>query len=296
MTHVLDVAYTLALVVALWAAGIGNGLSHGPRAIASVMADRRRFVRIALLDAVIIPLIVVTLVRVLAVPDGHAAGLVIVGAASGGAIGLAVVRLAQGDMPLAIGLVVVLELCNLVTIPIWSTIMLSEAVRPSVLAVVGALLLYVLVPLAIGAGLRILRPDHARAWAGALGRVSAAGFLAVVAIALLRDHGEVLDAAAVVWQVALPTVVAALLLGWVVGRPGRAARTTGALITSVRANAPALAVASTTYGRSSDAASAIVVFALVSLLTAGLAAVGLGRLARTRSTEAAAGGEQVAHR
>jgi len=259
------------------------GDCHRQRTLASAWrghrghGDRRRFVRIVVLDAVVIPLLVYALVRVLAVPEGYAAGLILVGAASAGAIGLAVVRIAHGDVPLAIGLIVVLELGNLVSIPFWSAILLSGQVRPPLGDVVATLVLGVLLPLIVGTGLRHVRPGRAAGWARAMRRASTVSLVILIAIAVGRDIGDVVGAAAAVSLVALVTVTAALLAGWAVGSPGRASASTAALVTATRAGTPALAVASGTYGLSSDAVSAIVVFALVSLLVSGLVAVSLVR-------------------
>jgi BASS family bile acid:Na+ symporter len=277
LTQPIDLAYVLALTVTLWATAIGSGLSHRPGEVTAAVANRRRFIRIVVLDAVVIPLLGYALVRVLAVPEGYAAGLILVGAASAGAIGLAVVRVANGDIPLAIGLIVVQELGNLVAIPFWSTILLSGQVRPPLGDVVATLVLGVLLPLIVGTGLRHARPGRAVGWARALRRVSTVSLVILIAIAVGRDIGDVGGAAAAVSLVALVTVTAALLAGWAVGSPGRASRSTAALITATRAGTPALAVASGTYGLSSDAASAIVVFALVSLLVSGPVAVLLAR-------------------
>jgi bile acid:Na+ symporter, BASS family len=277
MIQPLDVAYVLALTLALWTAAIGSGLTHRPGEVAAAMAVRRRFVRIVMLDAIAVPLLVYVLIRILAVPDGYAAGLIIVGAASAGAIGLAVVRLADGDVPLAIGLIVVLELGNLVTIPFWSTILLSRQVRPPLGDVIATLALGVLLPLVVGTGLRRLRPQAASGWARAMGRISTVSLVMLIAIAVGRDVGGVVGAAAAVSLVALVTVTFALLAGWAVGSPGMPSRSTAALVTASRASTPALAIAGGTYGLSSDAASAIVAFALISLLVSGLVAVMLAR-------------------
>ena len=229
------------------------------------------------LDAILVPLFVWGLVRILGVPEGYASGLILVGAASAGAIGLAKVRLASGDVPLAIGLIVVLELGNLVTIPVWSAILLTGPVRPPLGDVVVTLALAVLLPLLVGTGLRHLWPRRARGWARTLGRISAVSLVILVAIAVGRDVGAVIDAASAVSLVAVITVITALLTGWAVGSPGRASRSTAALVTSSRASTPALAVAGGTYGLSSDAALAIVAFAVISLVISGLAAVVLSR-------------------
>jgi predicted Na+-dependent transporter len=206
--------------------------------------------------------------------------LILVGAASAGAIGLAIVRIADRDVLLAVGLTVVLQLGNLVTIPVWSTILLSGQVRPPVGDVVAALVMGVLLPLLVGAGLRRMRPLAAHGWARTMRRVSAVSLATLIVIAVGRDIGDVVAAAAAVSLVALVTVAATLLAGWVVGSPGRASRTTAALVTASRAAALALAVAGGTYGLSSDASSAVVVFALISLVVLGPVAFAMARTPR----------------
>jgi BASS family bile acid:Na+ symporter len=279
LTQSLDVAFSLALIVTLWATAAGSGLSHPPGAVVAAAANRGRFVRLIALDAIAIPLVVYVLARLLAVPEGYTAGLVLVGAASAGAIGLAVVRLADGDVPLAIGLVVVLEAANLITIPVWSTILLPEQVRPPVADVIGTLVVGILVPFLVGSGLRALRPERAQGWAGALAVASTVGFAVAVGIVVWLDFGKLIDAwAALVPIVALVTALVALGGGWVASGPLRQSRATGAVILAVRANAPALAVTSATYGATSDAAAAIVIFGLVSYVVAPIFAIWARRI------------------
>jgi bile acid:Na+ symporter, BASS family len=280
----LDTTYSVAIIVTLWATALGSGLSHQPSEIAAAASDRGRFVRIIALDAVAIPLLVFALARALAVPQGYVAGLVIVGAASAGTLGLAFVRSARADVPLAIGLVVVLEIGNLLTIPAWSTILLAEGVRPPVGDVLGTLVLGVLVPLVIGIELRKLQPERAREWARVLGFVSTLGLAVVVAIVLYRDLDAVIEAwAALVPVVALATALIAVAAGWTLGGPVRSSRATAGLVTSVRANTPALAVAGGIYGARSDAALAIVVFALVAIAVSSLVAMWVRRSAAARA-------------
>ena len=284
MPLALDTAYAVAIIVTLWATALGSGLLYRPSEIVAAASDRGRFARIVALDAVAMPLIVFALARALAVPDGYVAGLVIVGAASAGTLGLAFVRSARADVPLAIGLVVVLEIGNLVTIPVWSTLLLAEGVRPPVGDVLGTLVLGVLVPLVIGMGLRILQPGRAGGWARVLGVVSTVGLAVVVGIVLYRDFDDVIEAwAALVPLVAVATVFVAIATGWAIGGPGRRSRAAAGLVTSLRANTPALAVAGATYGPRSDAALAIVVFALVSIAVSSVVAVWVRRSAAARA-------------
>jgi BASS family bile acid:Na+ symporter len=275
----------VALVATLWATAVGTGLSLRPGELAAASADRNRFLRVMAISAVAVPLFVGVLTSVMSVPPGYRTGLVLVGAASAGPISLAVVRIVRADLALAVALVVVLESANLVTIPVWSSILLADTVRPPVGDIVGTIVLGVIVPLIFGLALRRRRPSSAAGWAHALDRVSALGFAVVVGLTLSRDIGAVVESwAALVPIIALATVVAAFCGGWVVGGPRRDARITAGLVSSVRANAPALAVASGTFGSTSDAAVAIVVFAIVSITLAPLVTVSLMAVARARDS------------
>lgn len=279
----LDLAFGLALGITLLATSVASGLSHRPVSVLAAARDRGRFARILVLDAIVVPLVVFAFVKAFGVPEDYAAGLILVGSASAGAIGLAAVRIARGDVPLAIGLIVVLEAANVVTIPIWSSLLLDGPLAPPIRDVLVTLVIGVLVPLGVGMLLRGRQPERATGWARSLTRLSAVTFAVVVAIAVGRDLDTVLGAARSVTAVALATVAATLACGWGLGYPGRASRTTASLVTSVRANTPALAVASASYGATSAAAAAIVVFALVSLLVAGVAAAVLARGAPVES-------------
>ena len=281
MTDALDLAFAVALVATLWATAVGTGLSLQPGELAAATANRSLFLRVLVISAVAVPLFVGVLTSVMGVPPGYRTGLVLVGAASAGPLSLAVVRIVGADLALAVALVVTLEAGNLVTIPAWSSILLADTVRPPVGDILGTIVLGVIVPLIVGVGLRRLRPTPAEGWAHALGRVSTIGFAVVVGLTLWRGAGVIAESwAALVPIVALATVVAAFCGGWVLGGPRGDARMAAALVTSVRANAPALAVASGTFGATSDAVVAIVVFAIVSISFAPLAAVSLARFRR----------------
>lgn len=278
MPQALDLAYLVAVWVTLWATAVGSGLSHRPSEVVRAASNSRRFASIVVLNAVAIPLVVAALTRALAVPDGYAAGLIIVGAASAGSLGLTSVRIARADLPLAIGLIVVLEVGNILAIPVWSTILLSGVAQPRPSEILTTLVLGVLLPLGVGQGIRVLLPARAQGWAHVLALVSIVGFIGVIGLILVRDMKEVIEA----WKdlvpvVAAATVAVALFAGWAVGGPTRESRLSASLVTSVRSNTPALAVASATYGATSDAASAIVVFALTSLTISGFLAIWLSR-------------------
>jgi BASS family bile acid:Na+ symporter len=275
MTPVID----LAIWLTLWSTGVYLGASHRP---AEILAASRRpalYARIAVLDLVGIPLLVWVITVLAGVPAGFATGLLLVGAASAGPLGLKLATVARGDTALAIGLVVALELANLVAIPIWAAVLLPAGVDAPVGAMVRTLALGVVAPIVLGSILATVAPTWAARLAPALDRLSTLGLLVVITGVVLRDWPIVLEAAAAGVQiVAAASVLGALAAGWWIGGPSRSVRVTTALVSAVRANVPALAVASAAFGASAEPTVAIVVFGVVSVVVAPAAAVLLRRL------------------
>ena len=91
----LDGIYLAALLVALWGTGLGLGMSH---AVSELVEPARRpglMLRVAVVDVVALPLLVWALVRVLAVPGDYAIGLLLVGVASAGPLGIKAAQIAR---------------------------------------------------------------------------------------------------------------------------------------------------------------------------------------------------------
>lgn len=286
-----DTAYTVALAVTLWATAIGLGASHGIKSVGAGLERRGLFARLLVLDVIVVPLVVLGLVRLLSVPGDLAVGLLIVGTAAAGPLGLKTTRMAWGDVPLAIALVIVLELINIVAMPLWAVLVVPGAVTLPLVEIWRTLIIGVLIPLALGFAV------HARAprVAPSIGRwsepVSTIGLAVVIVVVLVRDGGAVVDAiSSGVVTVAVGTILIAIALGWWLGGPDPPSRRTAALVSSVRANAVALAVATTAFGPAAPSTNAIVAFGLCSIVIAPTVAAILGARSSQASYEAVASG------
>ena len=154
MDRSLDQLYQMALALTLWIAGLGLGMSFGPRQILRTLRRGGLFARATVLDVVIVPLLVWGLVQAFSIPDHYATGLLLVGVATAGPLGIKAAQLARADLPYAIALVVVLEVANAVAIPVWVALLMPPWVQVPIWPVVRTLLLLVLAPLAVGMAVR----------------------------------------------------------------------------------------------------------------------------------------------
>jgi bile acid:Na+ symporter, BASS family len=274
----LDQFYQVALALTLWITGLGLGMSFGPGQILRTLRRGGLFARATVLDVVLVPLLVWGLVQAFSIPDHYATGLLLVGVASAGPLGIKAAQLARADLPYAIALVVVLEAANVVAIPVWVALLMPPGVQVPMWPVVRTLLLLVLAPLAVGMAVRARRPPTAARLAQLAAPLSTVGLLVVIAIVLARYARIVLDAFVAVGPAALTAVLLALLLGWLLGGPARPTRAATSLVTGVRANGPALAIAQASFPSLAAVSVAIVAFGMFSVLLPVSFAIVAGRM------------------
>jgi BASS family bile acid:Na+ symporter len=270
----LDIATALALAITLWATGIGLGISVGMSDIVGALGRRRLVGRIVVLDLLLVPIAMWVCVRLLVPDEAIATGLLLVAFAAAGPLGIKLVQLAGGDAALAIGLVVTLELANLVAIPLWSSLLGITSTLDVAIDIVRTLVLLVLAPLAGGLLIgRRLRVEGRRRLEVATARIGNVGLVLVVAVVVGRNL-DTIGPSTIGAVVAAAIVVAfALAAGWVVGGPDRPRRISASLVTGVRANAAALAIATTSLAHLPGVALGVVIAGLVSVVAPTLVAV-----------------------
>ena len=194
MDRALDQFYQLALVLTLWITGLGLGMSFRPSQILRTLRRGGLLARAAVLDIVVVPLASLGLVQGFSVPDRYATGLLLVGMASAGPLGIKAAQLARADLPYAIALVVVLGPANAVAIPVWVALLLPPGVQVPMGPVVRTLLLLVLAPLAVGMAIGARWPATAKRLAGWAPPLSTLGLVVVIALVLARSVGLVVEA------------------------------------------------------------------------------------------------------
>lgn len=262
----------LALIVTLWSTGIAIGMLDWP-ARESRVVDRR-FLALILLNVVGVPAAVATWVVLTGTGSDQAAGLILVAAAGGGALGLKTTQLARGQVRLAVALILVLEVLNFVSLPVWTAVVLREQAPPPIAEIGRTVLLLVLVPLLVGAAIRRVRPSWSKSLGRAADQVATAGLLLVLILIVGRNGSVVADSLGTGLPVAaLLLVVGGLAAGGAVAGAQAGARRAAALVTAGRANALALVVAQGAFGDRPGVSAATVVVGVVSLVVPVVIAV-----------------------
>jgi hypothetical protein len=149
--------------------------------------------------------------------------------------GLKATQLARrADLALAVSLVVVLQLANLVAVPLWAGQVVSGA-SISATSILGNLLLLVLIPLAVGLVVRARYAEHAATWQVELGKVSNLA-LAIALIAGIAVNWSAIVSLLGSWVLVASalTAIVSVVLGGLVGRADTETRTTTGLVSGLR--------------------------------------------------------------
>ena len=202
-----------------WLVMLSVGLDLPWRRLGDVAQRPGRLLLGLLLNYVLVPVLAVMLTRWLELPEAAAAAIVVMAAAPGGPMGAFLVQQARGDLAMAVSLLLVLNLLNPVVTP---AIMDAAGITVAgkgidYVGIFQTLLLFQLLPLVVGLGVRDRSPAWAARWQPRLER-TATVLLLVVVVGFGLAKGEVLlelDGRAII--AVLACVTGALLGGFVLG-------------------------------------------------------------------------------
>src|SRR3954447_7324703 len=182
LTHL----FNAGVAVSIMSTVLALGMSYS---VAELLAPLRRVwlvVGMIVVNAVLVPAAAWGIGKALPIDDAGVTGmtLAVLGAAS--AAGLKATQLARrADLALALSLVVVLQLANLVAVPLWAGQVVSGA-SISASSILGNLLLLVFIPLALGLLVRARYAARPAPWQVDLAKVSnlALGLALIAGIAV----------------------------------------------------------------------------------------------------------------
>lgn len=221
------------------------GLKVSPGDLQSVLRERGLMARSLAANFVLIPALGLALVQVIPMSPQVAVGLLLLAAAPGGLNAVQFTSKTPSGLSYATLLLFVLTFLAVLVSPAIAGLMLPSN-TPLVLPygrIVAILLLGVLLPLLAGMGVRRARPGAANALAKPMALCGTVTFVVVVGLLITerRQAMEALSAAELATM--LGFILAAMVLGWLLGGPMRETRTILATASSMRNAALALMIA-----------------------------------------------------
>jgi len=276
----INILVTITLIQLMVTIGLGATFAD----IAPVARNWGLVARATLANYVLVPAATVGLLSLFHAPPLVAAGLLVAAVCPGAPYGPPITAMAKGNVPISIGLMVMLAASSAIVAPLLLHVLLSvtsadELPRVDVGRMVGALLLTQLIPLAIGLTIRHFRSrlaDRLRKpanWLSVALNLAAGGLIVGVDFHLLASIG------AIGFEGMLTLVIAAAVAGWLLGGRGADKRKAMAFSTGVR-NVSVSLVIVTANLPGTPAVTAVVAYALLQTAVLALLAAAWGRWTR----------------
>jgi BASS family bile acid:Na+ symporter len=274
----LNLLFNAGVVVSISTTVLSLGMSYR---IAELLAPLRRIwlvVFMIVVNAALVPAAAYGIGKALPINSDAVVGLTLAAIGSASAAGLKASQLAQrADLALSVSIVVVLQLVNLVAVPLWAGAIVSGA-SISAGSILGDLCLLVLAPLAIGLLIRTRYADQAKDWPAELGKVSNLALaVALVAGISVNWHAIVSLFGSWVLLACALTAVVGVALGAFVGRTDAETRNTTGLVSGLRFGSLGLIIIGTQLNGNVAYLGPAIVFSLVDLMLVLAMAVEIGR-------------------
>ncbi len=253
---------------------MGTGLTVGE--IVAALRNRRLIMVALLANFVLMPLGALTLAKVLWLDEPLGVGLLLLGCAAGAPFLPKLAQLSRGNLPFAVGSMVLLMIITVGYLPIVLPLLLPEVtVHPAKIA--QSLILLMLLPLVIGL---FAKARHGRLSARVkpfLDRLSSISLVLLILLISIVNFDKVLQVFGTRGILAgLLFIAFGCLMGWLLGGPGDDTRRVLALGTGQRNIAAALVVGSQSF-TDQRVTVMVVVVAIIGLVTMMPLAGMLGR-------------------
>ena len=272
--------FTVAVAVTIILTVLSLGMGLRVQQLAAALRRGRLLAATAVVNLVVVPAAGWLVASALPLGPEQRVAVVLVACGAGGAAALKAVQLSgRGDAALAIGLVVLLEPLNLISVPLWAGTLVDGG-SVSATVVLANLVMLVLLPLAAGLLLGARRPGLATSLVRWTTRLATVGLVVALAAGLVSaDHlaGQLRS-----WApfAALLTCLIGLALGWAITfRRDSATRATVSMVTGTRFSALGLLVIATAFHDAPRYLSPAIVAALVNLAAPMVFALVLSRRA-----------------
>jgi ACR3 family arsenite transporter len=237
--HLLAALFNAGIAISVGATVLSLGMTFTVRQLVAPLHRAGLVIAMVVLNAGVIPAAAWGIAELSPMGSKYVPGLVLATVGAGSAASLKAAQLARrAGLPLAVSVVVVLQLVNIVAVPLWAGQIVTGA-SISAWDIVKSLLLLVLLPLVVGLFARARYADHAKAWQPELVKVANLALVVALATGIAANWSTIVSmfgSWVIVTTIVIVIVAGALglLLGLLLGRRSAEVRTTTGLVSVFR--------------------------------------------------------------
>jgi predicted Na+-dependent transporter len=268
---------TIGVLVFIITSMMGMGFSLTVPQIIAPLKNKRLVIMSLAANFIIVPLLVLLIVRVLPLSEGLKIGLILVGLAAGAPFLPKLVQVAKGDAAFTAGLMVMLMVVTIAYLPLVLPFVLA-GVQVNPWEIAKSLILLMLIPLGIALFIRTKYEEVAK---GLIPTMAMATNLSLIVlfigyfVAYFSEIMGVIGTGGVLGAIFL--IGGAVVVGFLLGGPGKNTKKVLALGTGQRNLAAAFAVATSNFQSNPEVLIEILVVSLLGLVILMIIAGQLGR-------------------
>lgn len=262
--------FNLLIVVTVVLTALSLGLGSTMRAMQTAIRSRG-VIAAVIVNVVAMPLIAYVVARIMPLQPDEELAIILCVACAGGPLALKASQISRADLSWTFSLIVVLIVLNLVTLPLWSTVLTSESLAVKAGPLFVVLVLPILLPVLAGVliGSRLADPAPWIRWTALISNI---GLVAAIVVGIV-NHADTLAGLMFTWLIA--TALGVILVGAVIGYlivDQLERRRATSLVTLNRATSVALLAIGQRFPDNDVLLSGAIVFGLVqSVVVLGLA-------------------------
>jgi BASS family bile acid:Na+ symporter len=263
----INVLVTIMLIEMMVTVGLSTRMGE----LIDLAKNGRLIVQAGLANYVCVPLLTVGLLILFHPADPMvSAGFLILAVCPGAPFGPPCVKIAKGNVPVAVGLMVILAGSSAIMAPLLLRLLLPRLsgdgiIEVNAVQIVGTLLVTQLLPLCIGLCVRCWLPALADRLQKPASLVSAVLGLSAIGLILAVQFDLLAEIDLRGWAGMAMLLIASIASGWLLGGPGTGSRKALALTTSLRNVGVGLVIATANFARTA-AVTATVVYGIFEIL------------------------------
>ncbi len=256
---------------------LSMGLSLTTDEILTSLGQRPLMAKSLLVNLVLVPLLAFAFVLVVPMETGHVVGLLLIAMAPGAPFGPKLAEISQSDVAFASGLMAVLGIVSVVTIPITVALLIPGDVAADPVDIAQIVVVTQLIPLIGGLVVKAHYQSVATRLHPPIQQLSTYLLILLVLLLTVVYAGEMRQLVGTgTLFISVAVVVGSLLLGYSLGGPAKHTREVLATTTAARNVAIALLIGTTSF-HDPGVLTIIVAFGLISLVISGPVASLWGR-------------------
>ncbi len=285
----LTLLFNAGIAISIGATVASLGMTY---TVSQLVAPLRRVglvIAMVVMNALVIPAAAWGIAKASPMSSAFVPGLVLATLGMGSAGALKAAQLSKrADLALGVSVVVVLQLVNIVAVPLWAGHVVSGA-SLSAWDIVKSLLAIVLAPLVVGLLIKARYKDHAAEWQPALVRIANLALVIALATGIAANWQTIISMFSS-WVIFTVIVIIAMALGAGVLLGGRKpeTRTTTTLVSGMRFASLGLIIIGTQLHGDAKYLGPAITFALLDFLLPLVLAVEFGRKGRPAADAASA--------